>query len=96
MNVAIEAIETYIKDPFSDVKTLDSREREALRLVSRGIPMTEVGENFGLTRSAAYLITSQALKKVHGETGIEYTYKELPNRLISLIETAITVEKEIT
>lgn len=76
---AIDWVRSFLADPFdrwSDVLT--DVEGEALRLASRGLFMSEIGETQGVSKQAAHQRVNRGLTAIAGDGGPSLDVHQLP------------------
>ncbi len=83
----------HIHHPFWFVDKLTDREREALRLASRGLNVVKViAPQLKVTHKVVYTNLKSAVEKINEQTGASITFHDLTDLLLALIEETLQNE----
>ena len=85
----IEKALKHIREPFYFVDLTD-REREAVRLASRGKNVVnDIAPSMGVAPKTVYLDLHEALKKINYDCETNIKFQGLPDLLLRLIERSL-------
>lgn len=86
INLALQ----HIQNPFWFVGYLTDREREAVRLASRGLNIPKViAPQMKVTHKVVYYNLKSAVNKINEQCGSDITFVDLTDLLLTLIEETL-------